>query len=81
MVAAKHGDPWFEDGNIILQAEWTQFKVYRGILAKNSEIFKDMFAMPLPAAGEELEDGCPVVHLSDRAEDWHHVLGALFDRR
>jgi hypothetical protein len=27
----KHGEPWFNDGNIVLQAESTQFKVYGGI--------------------------------------------------
>ncbi|KIM87927.1 hypothetical protein PILCRDRAFT_95671 [Piloderma croceum F 1598] len=77
----QRGDPWFEDGNIVLQAELTQFKVYGGILSSKSDIFKDMFAMPKPQAGEELVEGCPVVHMMcDTAQDWHHVLKALCDR-
>jgi hypothetical protein len=79
-VTIQRGDPWFEDGNIVLQAELTQFKVYGGILSGKSDIFKDMFAMPKPQAGEELL-GCPVVHMMcDTAQDWHHVLKALCDR-
>lgn len=35
-------DVWFDDGNVILQAESTLFKVYRGILAQNSSVFHDM---------------------------------------
>lgn len=77
---ADRGDPWFDDGNIILQAEGKQFRVFRGILAASSSVFGDMFTIPQPT-DEKLVGGCPVVHLSDTAEDLHHVLKALFDRR
>lgn len=81
--APKHGEPWFDDGNIVLQAELTQFKVYRGILSANSEIFRDMLTLPQPAVGlDEMQvEGCPVVNMSDRAEDWAYVLKALYTRR
>ena len=75
-----HGDPWLDDGNIILQAESTQFRVLRSILSASSSVFRDMFTVPQPA-NENLVDGCPVVHVSDTAQDLHHVLKALFDRR
>ncbi|KAF7967544.1 hypothetical protein HWV62_33964 [Athelia sp. TMB] len=76
-------DVWLEDGNIVLQAEGTQFKVYRGILALNSPIFDDMFSMPQPVAGPETQtvEGCPVVHLMDSAVDVKIVLQALCQRR
>ncbi|KZP17860.1 hypothetical protein FIBSPDRAFT_933786, partial [Athelia psychrophila] len=70
--------PWFEDGNIVLEAEKVQFKVYKGILAANSAIFRDMFAIA-QAQGEELVDGCPLVHLGDKSQDLAHVLEALYD--
>lgn len=74
-------DIWFEDGNVIIQAEKTHFKVYRGGLAANSSIFKDMFSMPQPPSAGELDvEGCPVVHVSDTAEDIAIVLQALFLR-
>jgi hypothetical protein len=70
--------PWFDDGNIILEAELSQFRVYRGILSAHSVIFKDMFALAQPS-GEGDVEGCPVVHLSDRAEDVRIILEVLHD--
>ena len=70
--------PWFDDGNVVLEAEQTQFRVYRGILSANSVIFKDMFS--LCQSGEEGEvEGCPLVHLSDSAQDVQIVLEVLHD--
>ncbi|KZP19048.1 hypothetical protein FIBSPDRAFT_791230, partial [Athelia psychrophila] len=74
-------DVWYDDGNVVLQAQNTQFKVYRGVLAQSSSVFKDMFTFPQPPSAEmELIDGCPVVHLSDRAEDVRYILQALCQR-
>jgi hypothetical protein len=70
--------PWFDDGNIVLEAELTQFRVYRGILSAHSAIFKDMFALA-QSSGEGYVEGCPVVHLSDSAEDVRIVLEVLHD--
>lgn len=75
------GDPWFDDGNIVLEVERTQFKVYGGLLSKKSDIFTDMLRVPQPSEGQETLDGCPLVRLSDdSAKDWHHCLKALFER-
>ncbi|KAJ7719908.1 hypothetical protein B0H16DRAFT_1261359, partial [Mycena metata] len=38
---------WFDDGNIILQVESTQFRVLKSLLAMHSFVFRDMFT-PLP---------------------------------
>ncbi|KZP32780.1 hypothetical protein FIBSPDRAFT_433532 [Athelia psychrophila] len=72
--------PWFEDGNIVLETERVQFKVYKGILAANSAIFRDMFANAQAQEGE-LVEGCPVVHVMDKPKDLEHVLEALHDSR
>lgn len=81
-ISISRSQPWFDDGNIILQAENTQFRVYRGILAASSSIFADMFSMPQPAlCAETMMEGCSVVHLSDSAEDLRYVLEALCQRK
>jgi hypothetical protein len=72
---------WYDDGNIILEAERTQFRVFRGILSASSEVFRDMFAIPHPLEGEALVEVCAVVRLTDSAEDWLYVLKVLFERR
>ncbi|KZP02485.1 hypothetical protein FIBSPDRAFT_700884, partial [Athelia psychrophila] len=59
---------WFEDGSILLETERVQFKVYKGILAANSAIFRDMFANAQPQEGE-LVEGCPGVYLTDKLKD------------
>lgn len=71
-------EPWFEDGNVILQAGNSRFKVYQGILSSRSPIFRDMFVL---GSMDEAVDSCPVEHLSDTAQDVRNVLKAIFDRR
>lgn len=75
-------DLWWEDGNIIIEAETTRFRVYKGLLATQSEMFRDMFSIPQPPSDQEdLVEGCPVVRVSDSAEDWTYILEALLRRR
>ncbi|KAF7298760.1 hypothetical protein MIND_00823500 [Mycena indigotica] len=68
---------WFEDGNIVLQAGATQYKVYRGTMARNSPVFHDMLGFPQPAEAETVE-GLPLVKLHDDAEEVTPFLKALF---
>ncbi|KZP06404.1 hypothetical protein FIBSPDRAFT_322892 [Athelia psychrophila] len=71
---------WLDDGNIVIEADKTQFKVHRSLLSAHSHVFKDMFSIPQgPSSAEEpTVEGCPVVHLSDSAVDVAIVLRALF---
>jgi len=69
-------DLWYRDGTIILEAESTQFRVYGGILADNSPVFNDMFAIPQPTT-EGSTANCPVVHLQDPKSDLFHFLKTL----
>ncbi|KAJ7037764.1 hypothetical protein C8F04DRAFT_998754 [Mycena alexandri] len=71
---------WFDDGNIILQVESTQFRLVKSILSMHSSVFSDMFTIPLPAY-EPTIDNCPVVVLSgDTAQDWTLFLGVIFPK-
>ncbi|KAJ6500845.1 hypothetical protein C8R45DRAFT_979321 [Mycena sanguinolenta] len=69
---------WFEDGNLVVQAENSQFRVYRGVLAAKSPIFCDMLSFPQPSDSEIIE-GCPLVRLPDSATEVNAFLRALFD--
>ncbi|KAJ7760100.1 hypothetical protein DFH07DRAFT_940030 [Mycena maculata] len=69
---------WFEDGNIVVRAETSQFRVYRGFLATRSPVFQDMFSFPQPL-DSELVDGCPLVVLPDPAPHVIVFLRAIFD--
>ena len=74
---------WFEDGNVVLQAENTVFKLYRGILSRESTVFADMFSLPQPDARlpgfEDTYDGCQLVRMHDDEDDLEHFLRALFE--
>ncbi|KAJ7073633.1 hypothetical protein C8F01DRAFT_1042791 [Mycena amicta] len=74
---------WFPDGNIVIQAEELIFKVFQGILAARSPIFRDMLAIPPPEArdvDDSFED-CPLVRFPDLqvAADRECFLRAIFD--
>ena len=74
-------DVWYEDGNVILQAENTQFKVHKSLLAQNSSVFADMFSFPQPPTSDAAStvDTCPIVCLAhDTAEEVGYLLKALF---
>ncbi|KAI0640939.1 hypothetical protein C8Q79DRAFT_920687 [Trametes meyenii] len=69
---------WMEDGNIVLSAGGTAFCVYKGLLATQSEVFRDMLAVgSIPKSEDELFQGRPVVRMSDSKQDLKHFLCAL----
>ncbi|KAJ7617965.1 hypothetical protein FB45DRAFT_840759 [Roridomyces roridus] len=69
---------WFDDGTVILQAENTLFRAYRGVLAAQSPVFKDTFSIPQPKE-QETVDGCPLLQVHDSARDFEMFLSALHD--
>ena len=75
----RHSDLWFDDGNVILIAEGIGFRVYRGVLARQSEVFRDTFEIPQSTAVHATGPDCPIVHLSDDgAEEVTVMLNILF---
>lgn len=80
------GEPWFDDGNIILLAEdgasdnAAAFKVHRGVLARHSEVFQSMFELSTPISGDvDVADGCPIVRMHDRPTELSWLIRALYD--
>ncbi|KAI1795316.1 hypothetical protein LXA43DRAFT_1080214 [Ganoderma leucocontextum] len=72
----RHSEFWFDDGNIVLVAQHTGFRIYRRLLAAQSTVFADMFTSS-SAGADEAFDGCPVVHLTDSHHDLTHLLRVL----
>ncbi|KDR79559.1 hypothetical protein GALMADRAFT_63337 [Galerina marginata CBS 339.88] len=75
----KRSSYWFDDGNIILQAENTQFRVHRSILAQNSNVFRDMFSLPQSSDEEPSIEGCVVVRVADKPHQWEYLFSILYD--
>ncbi|KAL1659878.1 hypothetical protein GGF50DRAFT_64397 [Schizophyllum commune] len=70
---------WYDDGNLILQAERTQFRVHRSILCKQSIVFKDMKEASCTSTGSITVEGCPVVELQDSAKEIRYMLQCIYD--
>ncbi|KAK7027754.1 hypothetical protein R3P38DRAFT_2939912 [Favolaschia claudopus] len=68
-------DIWFDDGNIIVQAETTQFRLYKGALCASSAILKEAVENLGESKGVE---GCPILFLSDSSEDLGCLLHVMF---
>lgn len=75
----RHEDLWFEDGNIVVAVSDLSFRLHRGVLARHSSIFKDMFQLP-QAAEVPMAHRCPAVQLHhDRGADLIVLLTLLYD--
>lgn len=69
---------YFVDGNICLIAQQTVFKIYKGLLAKDSAVFSDMGAIPTPK-DQEMHDGTPCVRLDDSADDLEELFHLMWN--
>lgn len=54
------------------------------MVARHSDVFRDMFSIPQPPAGTYASDdeieGCPIVHIPDESpEDLEVFLDVLYD--
>ncbi|KAF8217106.1 hypothetical protein K438DRAFT_1798311 [Mycena galopus ATCC 62051] len=70
-------ETWRRDGNVILQAANTQFRVHWSVLALHSSVFRDMEGLPQPP-GQPTVEGCPILELSDDPNDVEYLLKALY---
>ncbi|KAJ7665932.1 hypothetical protein DFH06DRAFT_1385682 [Mycena polygramma] len=61
---------WKPYGDIILEAESTQFRINRDTLAQYSSVFRDMFGVPQPP-NEPTIEGCAI--------DWQLLLEMFYD--
>lgn len=86
-----HDILWFPDGNIVLATNTYFFRVHKSVLALQSSVFRDMYALPTTEdldahAGTdevvgmtpELYEGLPMVSLVDEGKDVEHLLKAIY---
>ena len=73
---------WFKDGTVIIAAGHVEFRVYGGILAEHSSVFKDLLAKhdhpvrPVISMPGRIKVPCAVVSLEDSPEDLRYLLRA-----
>ena len=80
----KNDEFWLADSNVILAVSipgsffrrLMAFRMYRRLISNQSGIFGDMFSSSNPSPDESL-DGCPIIRLSDSAEDLTYFLRVL----
>ncbi|KAJ7644015.1 hypothetical protein FB45DRAFT_285843 [Roridomyces roridus] len=65
--------PWFDDGNCIIMCSTVAFKIYKGLLAQHSPVFREM----LQRKPAEVIDGCPAIQMDDSAADLASFLNAI----
>ena len=73
-------DFWYTDGNVVVVAQQVAFRVHRGLLARQSYIFRDLFIIPTPTVPAQIDviDGCPVVCVSDSSNDFWALLRVIY---
>ncbi|KAJ7045779.1 hypothetical protein C8F04DRAFT_1025777 [Mycena alexandri] len=83
-VNLRDPDFYIEDGNVVLSAKdsththTTYFRLHKGMLARASPIFRDMFTLSSPSAMEDY-DGVPLVEMHDDAKDLRELIALLYD--
>jgi len=71
---------WYDDGNLIIQAGHSLFRVYKGLLASRSAMLAEILSQPLgEERGQDLIEGQPVVEFHDSPDDMCYFLRAIFE--
>lgn len=75
-------DLWYTDGTIVLRSAETVFRVYSGMLAQCSEVFKDLFTVAQPTVDDQdTYEGLPLIVLHDDPKELLSFLKAIHDPR
>ena len=70
---------WFPDGNIVVVASDTSFKVHAGVIQRQQKaLFRDGNFL-LDISDCDHIEGCPVVLVEDTAHDFRHLLRVIYD--
>ena len=75
-IPEPHPELSFDDGNIVLVAGNTSFRVHKSQLARKSPVFKHWFATK---DFEKTADGCDVMHVENSAKDLGVFLDAVYN--
>ncbi|KAJ7115386.1 hypothetical protein C8R44DRAFT_855384 [Mycena epipterygia] len=69
---------WYPDGNLVIHAGSVIFRVYRGMLAKQSPVLGELLH-PSKLSRYDVFDGCTVLHLPYSGTETIYFLAAIFD--
>ncbi|KAJ7165418.1 hypothetical protein C8R46DRAFT_647360 [Mycena filopes] len=78
-VDTRDDDYYFDDGDLVIRAGNTLFKVHKFLLSRDSSMFKDMFA--LPGAGKDganASTDATALQVSDTVEAFRALLWVLY---
>ena len=83
----RDSEMWFDDGNIIVVAQRTGFRVHKSVLSRWSETFSGMFMLPQhmdspdssTGQPDRARDECPTVHITDTSHAFRQLLRAMYD--
>ncbi|KAJ3530732.1 hypothetical protein NM688_g7669 [Phlebia brevispora] len=72
---------WFSTGDIIFVCSHkSAYRVHSDVLGQKSSVFHDLLDRNIPPpADQETLDGCPVVHVEDKPEDFGVFLGLIYN--
>ena len=77
---SKDIDLWLDDGNIVIVAQNTAFRVHKSLLMRHSEVFCNLLTIPQPTnpGDAEMIEGYPVVRVTDTSSDFRELLRVLY---
>ncbi|KAJ7267680.1 hypothetical protein B0H12DRAFT_1010194 [Mycena haematopus] len=82
LESTRYEDFWFHDGSIVILVGPLMFRVHQTVLSTHSEVFAGLFALPQPPSGtkgQEMIEGCHVVELHDKADDFVDMLKGIYN--
>ena len=79
-VPGRDPDFWFEDGNVVVIADTTSFRIHRSVLARHSAVLADRLGSDHRDGHRDVTttDGCPVVRVADSARSFKGFLSLLY---
>jgi hypothetical protein len=74
----RHPTLYMSDGSMVLLANDTLFRMYFGLLSNYSEVFSGMATLSeCQPPDAEVYDGCPLIRLTDDAEELAYFLDMI----
>lgn len=78
---ACHPSLWYEDGNVIIIADSTLFRVHQSMLSRRSPVFKALISLADRSDDERVnsKDACLKITIDDAKEDVERLIPSLYN--
>ena len=79
----EYKDMCFDDASVVLQClpGSIAFRVHRGVLSAQSEVFRDMFTLAQPDTASESTIAAPVIYIHDGPQKLYRLLKYIYRRQ